>query len=244
MVMFDRWMRWSSGAIFSLALATASAQGYVHFKHSGGTPFPAALVAAQPEVQVRELTAAGSLEKVPQWADQASKGIAAALNGVLAGRSDLTTVAMPKLTDAEQDSLEDFLATYWVVGQNAHLMMQFGGSAWAHKRNKFDYTLGEGLPWLREKTGADAVVIALGDDIVSSGGRMAMTVLAAAAGVGLPTGRSIILFGVVNLHNGDIAWLHYDQSGVRDLKNAESAKVMTEAVFKTLPEGGKPVKGK
>lgn len=232
------------GVILALACLSglASAQGYVHFSHrQSSAPFPAAVVLATPEIEVRELTAAGSLEKVPQWAEQASRGVATALQRVVADRRDLKVVAMPTLTDAEQEQFEDFLAAYWVVGQSAHLMMQFGGSAWEHRRTQFDYTLGEGLPWLREKTGADAVIVSLGDDIVSSGGRIAMTVLAAAAGVALPTGRSIITFGVVNLNNGDIAWLHYDQSGVRDLKNPESAKVMTEAVFKTLPEGGKPV---
>jgi hypothetical protein len=231
---------------FSLLAATATyAQGYTHFSHSSSaTPFPSGLLLSKPEVQVRELNAAGGLEKVPQWAEQSSSAVSAAVNGVMAARGDFKVVPMPKLSDAEQEQLDDFLATYWVVGQNAYAMINFGGGAWAHRRTKFDYTLGEGLPWLAEKTGAEAIVVALGDDIVSSGGRVALTVLAAAAGVGLPGGRSIITFGVVDLKTGNLSWLHYDQSGVRDLKNPASAKVMTEAVFKTLPAAGKAVASK
>ncbi len=236
--------------IFCISLflcAAASAQGYTHFSHAAGpgaTAFPGTLLVASPEIEVRELNAAGALEKVPQWAAQSVTGVRNAVDGVLATRTDFKVLSMPTLTEQEKDELEDFLAAYWVVGQNAHGMLNFGGSAWAHRRTKFDYTLGTGLPWLAEKTGADAIVVSLGDDIVSSGGRVAMTVLAAAAGVALPTGRSIITFAVIDLKTGNLSWMHYDQSGVRDLKNPESAKVMTASVFKTLPAGGKTLAAK
>ncbi len=223
------------------------AQGLTHFQHKSGdgaVVFPQALIVSKPDVQVRELTASGAQEKVPQWGEQASAGVRAAVEGVLAQRSDFKVSPLPALTEQEQEALDDFLAAYWVVGQTAHLMMNYGGSPWEHRRTKFDYTLGEGLPWLREKTGADAIVVALGDDVVSSGGRVAITVLAAAAGVGLQGGRSIISFGVVDLRNGNISWLHYDQSGIRDLKNPDSAKVMTQSVFESLPLGGKLVGAK
>ena len=233
----------------SIALigSSVSAQGFTHFAHKAGDGaivFPQTLILSKPDVQVRELTASGIQEKVPQWGEQASVGVRAALESVMAQRGDFKVSPLPTLTDKEQDELDEFLTAYWVVGQAAHFMMNYGGSAWEHRRSKFDYTLGEGLPWLREKTGADAIVVALGDDVVSSGGRVAITVLAAAAGVGLQGGRSIISFAVVDLRNGNISWLHYDQSGIRDLKNPESAKVMTQAVFKSLPAGGKVVIGK
>lgn len=234
-------------AAVSLLGSKVSAQGFVHFTHSdaqSGIVFPKKLLVAKPEIEVRELNAAGQLEKVPQWAEQSATGVRAAVDGVMATRTDFSVVAMPKLTDEEQDQLEDFLAAYWVVGQNAHFMLNFGGSAWQHRRTKFDYTLGEGLPWLAQKTGADAIVVSLGDDIVSSGGRVAMAVLAAAAGVALPGGRSIITFAVIDLKTGNLSWMHYDQSGVRDLKNPESAKVMTQTVFKNLPAAGKTVVAK
>jgi hypothetical protein len=234
-------------ALSSLLAVHVSAQGLTHYSHSasqGAISFPQKLLVAKPEIEVRELNAAGGLEKVPQWAEQSATGVRAAVDGVMATRTDFSVVPMPKLTDEEQDQLEEFLAAYWVVGQNAHFMLNFGGSAWSHRRSKFDYTLGEGLPWLAQKTGADAIVVALGDDIVSSGGRMAMTVLAAAAGVALPGGRSIITFAVIDLKTGNLSWMHYDQSGVRDLKNPESAKVMTQAVFKSLPAAGKTIAAK
>jgi hypothetical protein len=234
-------------ALVASLSAFVQAQGYTHFSHAGGAnavAFPKTLLVANPEIEVRELNAAGGLEKVPQWATQSVAGVRSAVDGVMTSRADFKVVSMPPLSEQEKDELEDFLAAYWVVGQNAHLMINFGGSAWAHRRTKFDYTLGEGLPWLADKTGADAIVVSLGDDIVSSGGRVAMTVLAAAAGVALPTGRSIITFAVIDLRTGDLSWMHYDQSAVRDLKNPASAKVMTEAVFKTLPAGGKTIAAK
>ena len=247
MVQIRRVLLRTMALLIAAVASFVSAQGFTHFAHKtgdGAIIFPQTLILSKPDVQVRELTASGIQEKVPQWGEQASVGVRAALESVMAQRSDFKVSPLPTLTDKEQDELDEFLAAYWVVGQAAHFMMNYGGSAWEHRRGKFDYTLGEGLPWLREKTGADAIVVALGDDVVSSSGRVAMTVLAAAAGVGLQGGRSIISFGVVDLRNGNISWLHYEQSGIRDLKNPESAKVMTQAVFKSLPAGGKFVVAK
>jgi hypothetical protein len=57
-----------------------------------------------------------------------------------------------------------------VVGVTAHNMLLNGGDAWSHKRKEFDYTLGPSLAFLKKKTGANAAIVLVGDDVISSGG--------------------------------------------------------------------------
>ena len=64
-------------AMVLFASSLSGAQGYTHQVHrsgANGVAFPGTVLLSKPEVQVRELTAAGALEKVPQWAEQASRG--------------------------------------------------------------------------------------------------------------------------------------------------------------------------
>lgn len=108
-------------------------------------------------------------------------------------------------------------------------------AAWEHKRTRFDYTLGSGLAFLKEKTGADGAIVIVGEDLVSSAERKATAIVAALVGVAVPLGQSVILVGVVDLATGGLLWLHHTSSQHYDLKDYDAAKSMLAEIFGAYP---------
>lgn len=224
--------------MLSLLLALpAQAQHRVHHSllATPPRPLPGKLVAVPAHILVREVTAGGVLEPVPRWTEDASANLTRALGEIAARRADLPLVAHPALDEAERERLEQYLATYLVVGSTAHTLTLTADPAWEHKRKHFDYTLGTGLAFLKEKSGADAAILIVGDDIVSTGERKAVAVFGALLGVVVPLGRSLVSVGIVDLDSGDLLWMQHTFSQSYDLKDYDSAKAMLEEIFGAYP---------
>lgn len=216
--------------------APACAQ-YRHVSLQNNTQaLPNKILVLPADVLVREMSAGGMLEKVPEWTQQSSENLTNAMIELGKSSGKFSIVELPPLTGEEREQLEQAIATFMTVGATAHNMLLMGGDAWAHKKREFDYTLGPILSFLKQKTGADAAMMLAGDDIVSSGGRKAAVIFAAALGVGLSTGRSLALTSVVDLATGNFLWMHYDQSMSKDLKDYASAQEMAAQIMARYPE--------
>lgn len=223
-----------------LILSTSALAQYRHVSlQKNERPLPQKVIVVPADVVVQELSAGGVLEKAPDWARQSSQNLTRAMMEVGGASSHFKVLEAPELSEEEQDLLDNSIATFMTVGVTAHNTLLWGGDAWEHKRTGFDYTLGPGLAFLREKTGADAVILMAGDDIVSSDGRKAAVLVGALLGVGLPTGRSLALTSMVDLATGDLLWMHYDESGTKDLKNYDGAKEMVADIFSKYPNAKK-----
>jgi hypothetical protein len=221
--------------ILSIVASSAFAQ-YRHVSIQNKTrALPQKVIVLPADVLVQELSAGGMLEKVPDWTKQSSENLTKALIEIGKTSDKFTVLDVPALAEEEQEKLDQAIGAFMTVGVTAHNMLQFGGSAWEHKRKEFDYTLGSGLAFLKEKTGADAAILVAGDDVVSSGGRKAAVVFAAVLGIGLPTGRSIAVTSMVDLETGNLLWMHYDQSMSKDLKDYPSAKEMVTTILGGYP---------
>jgi hypothetical protein len=206
------------------------------FIESPDTRAPKKVVVLPPQVTVMEMSAGGVVEKVGEWTDQANRNVAAAARRYLSSSDRLRLVEMPKLSAPDQQRLEEHVALYDLVAGAALTHTSGGIEAWEHKRQRFDYTLGNGLKTLKERTGADAAIIFVGEDRVSSAGRKAAFVVAAAMGVAIPMGHSFLSAGVVDLVSGDILWLNRSVSTQgADLRNAEDAQAMVDAMFANYP---------
>ncbi|MFZ5511131.1 MAG: hypothetical protein ACOZCP_13865 [Pseudomonadota bacterium] len=224
-------------AALVLSAAAYAQQHRIHYTllENPPRPLPKKLVVIPADVRVRELSAGGVLEKMPAWTEQASSNLTAALQAAAGQRKDFELVPLPEFTEEERAQLDQYLATYMVVGSAAHYLTLFRDPAWEHKRQRFDYTLGSGLEFLRQKTGADAAIMLVGDDVVSSAERKVAFVLAAAFGIGLPMGQSLVSVGVVDLGSGDILWMQHSTSISHDLKDPEGAKAMVAEILTVYP---------
>jgi hypothetical protein len=130
---------------------------------------------------VLELSASGITETVPDWTKAAEASLDEAARRVLSKSANFELVALPELTADEQAALREYVALYKLTAFTASQMLNLGG-AWSGKRAHFDYALGDGLDFLAKKSGADAALCIAGAEVKSSGGRVAMFILLAAAG--------------------------------------------------------------
>jgi hypothetical protein len=199
------------------------------------------------DVDVYEMSAGGVKEEVPEWSRSAEANIRSALL-VSRGAGGSCCVTEPvdssALTAQEREVLEEHLALFDSVLANA--------IAWESVRKansqRFDYTLGDGLAFLKTRYGIDAGLIILGEDVVSTTGRKTTAVVGAMFGVAVPLGHSILMGGLVDFASGDLLWMNYQVAagGTQDLRDPESCLELAKKLMagypglQTMKVGGKP----
>jgi len=227
-------------AVFLLLImgagCTAVPKHRVHheFMSNPETRAPKNVLILPADISVSEISAGGVTEEVPAWTEKAKNNVNAALKNFK--QVNINVSALPKLNEKEQQIVDEHLALYDAVATNATLLPQRGGEAWKHKALHFDYTLGDGLKFLQEKTGADAAMFVVGLDQISSPERQAAIVAAALFGVGLPPGISFLSSGIVDLRSGDVLWLNYSVSvGNKDMRKPEDAQALVNEMLEDYP---------
>lgn len=175
---------------------------------------PAQVLVLPLSVKVKEMTAAGIQDEIGEWTREANGHILASLQTGHAHDNHFELQTLGELNDEENAIIEEHIALFDVVAGSAlaHTMMPPVTEAWQAKVKHFDYTLGPGLAFLADKTGFDKALIVFGEDVISSSGRKAAFVFAAAFGIGIPMGHSFMVAGLVDLKSGDILWLDYSLS--------------------------------
>ena len=231
-------MRRIALCIVLLAPLAAAAQVYTYLDQSlrNGARAGTALLVA-PDVSVSEISAGGVVEKMPDWSRQARDNVGAALRRVGQGPR---LAALPPLGAEEQHALDQHVALYNVVAANVHSNSVSGGELWDKrlKSGLTDYTVGPGLAFLADRTGADTALVVIARDAESSGGRKAMFVLGAMFGVGLPMGQSFVVAGLIDLRSGRVLWQSFDHSVSSDLRVANDADKLVQGLFKSYPAAG------
>ncbi len=224
--------------ILLLALAACATQDrslrHQSLGKQGGRGLPATLLVIAPDVRVSEISAGGVVEEVPDWTRQANGHLRASLDSI-ARELEVRTLDPPRLPADQQEMLDQHMALYDLVAGNAFRAGGDGDPAWAHKKRDFDYTLGPGLAFLPDQSGADAALFIVGADHISSGGRKAAMVFGAVFGVIIPGGVSYLTAGVVDLKSGDLLWLNYASNPATDLRQAKDADALLRQVFSTYP---------
>lgn len=167
-----------------------------------------------PEFKEFQLGASGvTTHEIPEWSLAAEANGAAVLADFAKNSKRFSPVAMPELSAEEKELVAEHLALADSVTFVAYQNRQFGGDPWKHKVKDFDYTLGPKLAFLRERTGADLALFSMGVDTVSTGGRVGMALLFAAAGVGIPMGQTYFMMGVIELETGNVIWANQKMGG-------------------------------
>ena len=198
------------------------------------------LVVLPPEFRVFQLGASAvTTHEMPEWSQQAEANGARALAEFGKHTTRFAPLALPEVDDAERAAIEEHLALADVVGYTAYLNRQFGGKPWAHKQKDFDYTLGPGLEFLRERTGADLAAFVVGTDMISTGGRVGMGVLLFVASGGnavMQGGQTFMLMGLIDLKTGALVWVNYDQAG-SDFRQPENVYAYIDRLVCAYPDG-------
>ena len=196
---------------------------------------PKKVVLLPPQVFVFELSAGGVPTRMADWEAAARDNLTSAATRQARDANVFEVLAPPTLDPAEQEWLDAHIGLYDRVAQSVFVYGRGEQSAWAHKKNEFDYTVGPGLAMLRERTGADAALIVLGADYISSGGRKAAFVAGLALGIIMPLGQSFMTAGVVDLKTGDVQWMGFDSSSSMDSRNPADVDDLMRALYQTWP---------
>ena len=196
---------------------------------------PKKVVLLPPQIFVFELSAGGVPTRMADWEAAARDNLVSAATRIASASHLLELIRAPQLQSADADLLEAHIGLYDRVAQSVFVYGRGDQSAWAHKKNEFDYTVGPGLAFLREQTGADAALIVLGSDFISSGGRKAAFIAGLALGIVMPLGQSFMTAGLVDLKTGNVQWMSFDASNSMDSRNAGDVDGLMRTLYQTYP---------
>lgn len=193
--------------LFPLAACTMAGKPSVGSDvRDGSFSLPNKLLVLPVTVSISEISAGGVVQEDPIWSKEGESAMTLAVKEYFAKRGATSLQSMPEMSDEEEGLVHEHILLYDAVASQAYIAANIPAYGWSHLAADFHYTLGNGLRFLKQKAGADAALIVIGYDSISTGGRKAMVAIAALAGVGMPLGSSKVLVGVVDLEDGDILW--------------------------------------
>jgi hypothetical protein len=196
---------------------------------------PKKVVLLPPQVFVYELSAGGVPTRMADWEATARANLSNAATRLAREAGQFELVTAPALDPLLADQLEAHIGLYDRVAQSVFVYGRGEQGAWEHKKNEFDYTVGPGLAFLREQTGADAALIVLGSDFISSGSRRAAFITGLLLGISVPLGQSFITAGIVDLTTGDVQWMSFDSSATLDSRAPADIDSLMRDLYQSWP---------
>ena len=196
---------------------------------------PKKILLLPPQMFVAEMSAGGVIQKQDDWTRAASENLLAAVEAYFRDSGGLEALRMPALDNDDGDRVESHIGLYDRVAYAIYIYGRGLDNGWQHKKAEWDYTLGEGLAFLREKTGADTALIFTGADIISTGGRKAAFAVGLMLGIAIPVGQSFISVGLADLKTGEIRWMSYDQSMTLDSRDPAAVQELVKDFFASYP---------
>lgn len=114
------------------------------------------VVLLPPQVFGYELSAGGVPTRMADWEATARDYVTAATTRLARESGLFELIPAPALAGKAREQLEAHIGHYERVALSVFNFGRGTQEAWAHKQHEFDYTVGPGLAFLRDETGADA----------------------------------------------------------------------------------------
>lgn len=196
-------------------------------------PKSAKILIMPPDVELFSISGGGVPEPKADWTAAAQNHLHAALNRK-ATDLGLQTQELP---EKEADELAEISALHAAVARSIALH-HLGMSSFAlpTKDGKLDWSMGEAVKPVLDKSAADyALFIWLRDSYASSERKAAMIALAL-FGVGIPGGMQIGYASLVDLRTGQVVWFNRLLRADGDLREAEPATETVKVLLTQFPE--------
>lgn len=183
------------------------------------------------DMELYSMSAGGVVEPRADWTESAQKHFATALK---AQRQTLG----PRVTElpaAQADEFHDIVTLHRAVADA--ITMHHGRSLMglATKADRLDWSLGEAVRPLRERTGADyALFTWIRDSYASSERKAAMVALALLGAISVG-GEQVGYASLVDLRTGRVVWFNRLDRMSGDLREAEPAVETVQALLKGFP---------
>jgi len=189
-----------------------------------------------PDIEISELTTAGLEEPNAAWTLAARSSLGVAMADVAAAH-DMTLVPYrPREPEAAYDAAHlQTVMLHEAVGGAVLLHKYVEKLSLPTKKDIFDWSLGEGAAPLRSDYDADYALFTYFRESFASSGRVALIVVGAIFGVGVPGGRQVAFASLVDLRTGDIVWFNTLVTGGGDLRTVAGAGTALQSLLGELP---------
>jgi hypothetical protein len=226
-------LAWSLLMLLAIGIGTARAESRNVATGFPGLPTGAAIVVMQPDIELFSLSAGGITEPRADWTEAALRYIKGALTHKAAGLG----LAVHELSEDDADELAEINALHAAVARAISIHHMSGGNlSLPTKDGKLDWSLGDAVAALQDKTGSDyALFIWMRDSYASAERKVAMVALAL-LGVGITAGFQVGYASLVDLRSGQVLWFNQLVRGTGDLREPEPAAETVSALLKDFPE--------
>ena len=199
----------------------------------GFTERPAAsrLLVLPVDMELYSISAGGIPEPKADWTESAVKNFRTGLDA----RKKLLGANIVQLEEKDLDELAEINALHGAVAQAVFLHHRLGVAKLPTKAGLLDWSMGDSVKLLKDKTGADYALFTWIRDSYASPERKAAVVVMAILGVGIAGGAQIGYASLVDLNNGRIVWFNDLRRAHGDLRETESAKETVETLLKGFP---------
>lgn len=195
------------------------------------------LVIVPADIELFSLSGGGVVEPRADWTEAAQKHFHTALMA----RKDVASGDIQQLKEAELDEFGQLNALHGTVAEAVFVHHMMKMPALPTKNDALDWTLGEAVAPLRDRTSADYALFFWVRDSYASAERkaamVAMTVVGALLGMAIVPagGQQIAYASLVDLKTGRIVWFNNLARASGDLREAQAADETVEALLKTFP---------
>jgi hypothetical protein len=228
-------MRATTRAAILLVLTLAYAGvAYCQSKNlaAGFTVLPkGAKVALMPtDIELFSISGGGVPEPRADWTDAASRYFKAALVEKKRGLGLETA----DLTEKDADDAAEINSLHGAVARSISIH-HFGPLGLPTKDGKLDWSLGESVRAIKQRTGADYAIFSWVRDSYASAERKAAMIALAILGVGIGGGMQVGYASLVDLNNGRVLWFNQLVRASGDLREPDKAKETLESLLTEFP---------
>lgn len=209
------------------ACAVTSPQTYSG--HFDPPPANSRVLVMTPNVQLAILSAAGMPEPREDWSVSGRDNLATSLATYIQGKSHTPSTLDP--TTAMEGRTGQIIRLHDAVGGS--LMMR---AMFPTQRDRFEWTLGDGVRELGEAHNADYALFIGANGTYASAGRVAAAVGLAIVGVGIPLGNQVAYASLVDLRTGNVIWFNTIVAAPsQDMRSPEGAQSLVAAMMREAP---------
>lgn len=199
-------------------------------------PKNAKIVLMPTDIELFSISGGGVLEPKADWTEAASRHFKAAL---IEKKKSLGATTV-ELSEKDADDVAEVNTLHAAIARS--ISMHHFGPGFLNlptKAGKLDWSLGDTVRVIKEKTGADYALFSWIRDSYASGERVATMIVLALLGVGVPGGSQIGYASLVDLNTGRIVWFNRLVRASGDLREAPKAVETLNTLLDTFP-GSRP----
>lgn len=222
--------------LLAMLLAATAAQAEEASRHlaPGFTARPAGskLVVIPADMELYSISAGGVVEPRADWTEAAQKNFGAALEG----QARLLGAGFTRLERAQADEFYEIITLQQAVASAIAMHHHGGLMELANKGDRLEWSLGDAVRPLKERTGADYALFTWVRDSYASGERKAAMLALALIGAISMGGEQDGRASLVDLNTGRVVWFNDISRMSGDLRNPEAATETVKTLLKGFPE--------